>query len=136
MTFQSDLRSTLTSHPPLAALVGSRVYALRFPPGSPMPVVVYQRISNNTEQTIDSVIQARLERVQFTTFATGYDRGVEVDDALREAVVGMVGSTVQVHDRFIEGGMDDYDPDSELYRVMTDASILYSVAAIALRSTG
>ena len=91
MTPEEAVVSRLTTASAVVALVGTRVYPLRFPrtrqPGD-LPAVVYQRISNRDPVTQDGRSGLERPRVQIDAYAATYSQAVSVAEAVKAALHG------------------------------------------------
>ena len=118
MTIVATLKSALTGHAGLAALVGTRVYPLRRPKGAVLPCVVYQRISWPHEYTQEGPTMTT-PRFQLTCEAATIEAAEKVAVQARLAVTDMTPAGI------IDGGRDLSEPDADVYAVAIDV-ILYT----------
>lgn len=123
-TVQETLRTALISHAPLAALIGARVYPVRYPQGGLLPSVAYQRVSATREQALTNQIGGTRTWFQITVFGADYPSVNGVAVRVIEALVAMDA------DVEIAGPIDDYDPDATLWRMDIDARVLIAEAVL------
>lgn len=94
MTLIQALRERLLSQPPLTALVGTRVYAMRLPQDTPLPAVRIQEVDRLGSQQLRGTVNLHVARVQVdavegeTNGPAPYASAHAVADAVRGAIVG------------------------------------------------
>lgn len=126
MTIDADLYSQLTTHVGNSALVGTRVYPLKFPVGATFPLQVYTEIAAPTEQAADNTIGSNLSRFQIDNWAETFDDARSLSAQCRAALVVMGNDTVNVHEVTILDDRPGYDVESDLYRRIVEARIVWS----------
>ena len=82
---ESAVSAALLESADVAALCGERVYAVKVPPGVPLPVLVFQRISTQPDETLagyssESVVLA------VKAFALDYEEAKQAALAVRAAL--------------------------------------------------
>lgn len=90
MSLGAAIYSRLTAVSGLANLVGNSVFPLNAPQGQALPYIVWQKIDSEPIEThIEQNSEAdSFNRVQFTVFASDYDRLSEICAELIEALDG------------------------------------------------
>lgn len=121
-----DILAALEGHAGNAALVGTRIYPLRFPPDTAFPCQVYNTISNPIEQAVDGTIRGETEWVQIDHFARHYLETRQMCQAAREALLGMVAQHVDLHEVRLWNEIDSGDSDAGLYRRIQEWMFTYS----------
>lgn len=114
----------LKANSAVAALVGTRVYALKAPQPATAPYITYQRISGErTRDTRGPTGRARA-RIQVDCYATGYAGANALANAVRKSLDGYRGTvaSVRVWSIALESDLDFYEDgvDPPLYRVTMD----------------
>lgn len=123
------LVSYLKAYAGLTALVSTRVYPFMIPQGATLPCVTYQRI--DTPRYLahgDAGATGTLARPRFqlNAWAATLSEAMAVAYQLRAALNGKTGSigtspnAVTVRAILVDNEMQDYEPETELFRVITD----------------
>lgn len=86
----------LTNHTSVSTLVGTRVYPVIAPMGTPLPLVVYQRTNVSREQSLAGPVGAPVVSIQLTSYATSYTACKQIAQGIRLAVDGWTGTTQSV----------------------------------------
>lgn len=116
MSIATLLYSQLVGTSGVTALVGTRVYPVTLPQTPVLPAISYQRVSN-TEQNGTSTL--RTTRYQVDCWAVSYSAVQGLAAAVKTALEEWTsGSSVKMTEVINE--IDDYEPDSGLYRVSID----------------
>lgn len=79
--------SLLTQAAPVVALLGTRIYPILAPQGTPYPYATYQVISQNGNETMACVLEDDA-RVQLSVFAETYAQVCAITGATRAALAG------------------------------------------------
>ena len=93
---EAFLYQRLTSQTAVSSLIGSRVYPLIAPQGTPLPLVVYQRTSVERPQSLSGNVGNPLVTLQLTTYGTSYTSVKSIARAVRIAIDGWTGTTAGV----------------------------------------
>lgn len=125
MSIEAALVAELKAHAGLAALIGTRIYPLKLPQSATFPAVTYQRISGPRVSCMggDSLAHPRF---QFDCWATGYLDALDVAAQVRAALqrtsgtIGSGSNTASGVAIYLINEIDDYEPDTEYYRVTLD----------------
>jgi hypothetical protein len=122
MSAGARLYTRLTTHAGTAALVSVRVYPLSLPQHPTMPAIVYQRLSG--AERLGST-QIREARYQLSCWGSTYASSQAVATQVRAALEGwgVGGAGVFVRMARVVNELDDYEPDENLYRVVTDVML-------------
>ena len=86
----------LTSQTAVSQYIGSRVYPLIAPQGTPLPLVVYQRTAVERPQSLAGNVGNPLVTLQLTTYGTSYTSVKTIARAVRLTVDGWTGTTAGV----------------------------------------
>lgn len=113
MSLKSDLYSHLKADSGVSALVGTRVYPMKAPQNVVKPYITYQAISDNSDQCLGGSTFQRVTRFQVDCWSTTYSEA----DAIKEAVLSSLTGFKSSHS---VSAMDDYEPDTGLYRQLID----------------
>lgn len=128
-TVEQGLVSYLNGYAGLTALVSTRVYPYMVPQGATLPCVTYQRIDTPRSLTHgDSGATGTLARPRFqlNAWAATLSEAMAIAYQLRAALNGKRGSigtapyAVTVRAILVDNEMQDYEPETELYRVICD----------------
>lgn len=93
---EAFLYQRLVGRTAVSSLVGSRVYPLIAPQGTPLPLVVYQRTAVERPQSLAGNVGNPVVTLQLTTYANSYTAVKEISRAVRLAVDGWTGTTAGV----------------------------------------
>ena len=93
---EAFLYQRLTSQTAVYSLVGTRVYPLIAPQGTPMPLVVYQRTSVERPQSLAGNVGNPVVTLQLTSYGTSYTSVKSIARAVRLAVDNWTGTTAGV----------------------------------------
>lgn len=117
----------------VTALIGSRMHPLLLPQNSTYPAASYQLISDSDEDTrthSDRVGDSRLTRprIQVDSWAKTYLEAKDLARKIKDAVAGFIGTmgTLEVRGVWLDRMSDDYEDDSETYRVSQDYVLWYT----------
>ena len=91
---EEGLAAYLKAYAALIALVGQRIYPVKFPQTTTMPCVVFTRIDTPRELTHDmsgSTGTLAHPRFQFEVWSETYHAGKDITDILRTALNGKTG---------------------------------------------
>lgn len=93
---EAFLFQRLTSQTAVSSLIGSRVYPLIAPMGTPLPLVVYQRTAVERPQSLAGNVGNPVVTLQLTTYGTSYTSVKAIARAVRLAVDNWTGTTAGV----------------------------------------
>ena len=93
---EAFLFQRLTSQTNVSSLIGSRVFPLIAPQGTPLPLVVYQRTSVERPQSLAGNVGNPVVTLQLTTYGTSYTNVKQIARFVRFAVDGWTGTTAGV----------------------------------------
>ena len=93
---EAFLFSRLTSQTNVSQHIGTRVYPIIAPQGTPLPLVVYQRTSVERPQSLTGNVGNPVVTLQLTTYGTSYTSGKNIARAVRLAIDGWTGTTASV----------------------------------------
>lgn len=106
----------------VAALVSARVYPVLLPQTPTYPAVSYQRISNSGTNGSTAL---RESRWQVNCWAATYAGAVSLSEAVKAAMEEHtdVSQTPGIKYSRVVNEFDDFDPDTEIYRVILDVML-------------
>ena len=107
------IRDALVADAGVTALVGQRVSPILKAQDTTLPAITLQRISIVPQNHLTGDGDLDYGRVQLDVWATTYVEARSVADACRTALAAYQ----------LELESDDYDPDTETYRVIQDWSV-------------
>jgi len=93
---EAFLFQRLTSQTAVSQLIGTRVYPLLAPTGTPLPLVIYQRTAVERPQSLAGNVGNPVVTLQLTTYGTSYTSVKTIARAVRLAVDGWTGTTASV----------------------------------------
>lgn len=93
---EAFLYQRLTSQTAVSSLVGTRVYPILAPAGTPLPLVVYQRTGVDRPQSLAGNVGNPVVTLQLTTYGTSYTSVKNIARQVRLAIDGWTGTTAGV----------------------------------------
>lgn len=125
---EAGLRSYLTTHPEVSALVGTRVYPLALPQGVTLPAVTYQLIASVRQPAYDGIARLTQARFQIDCWAETYASLVQLARAVTGALDGYEGplGDAVAHEVRIVSAVDGREPETALWRRTIDVTVWYS----------
>lgn len=119
---EEALYTYLIAHAGLSALVGDRVYPLVAPQDATYPLVVYQRISGIRIHSHSGPSGLASPRFQFSAWGESFSDAKNVAEQVRLALDGYAGTmgSLAVGACLIATELDQYEPDTGLYRTILD----------------
>lgn len=108
---EAFLYQRLTSQTAVFTLVGTRVYPILAPAGTPLPLVVYQRTAVERPQSLAGNVGNPVVTLQLTTYGTSYTGVKNIARQIRLAVDGWTGTTsgVTIQRSTLTGEADGVD---------------------------
>lgn len=129
MAIEDRLRTHLLAYAPLAALVGTRVYAMYVPDNVPMPAIAYNFVTDQGFFTLGGMTKRRVPRVQLSIVSTNVSQVALLSEMVKTAFNGWAETFTElvVEYAYAENAVDieytDYIPVR--YVRMTDVVISY-----------
>ena len=108
-----DLYNQLKNDAGVSALAGTRIYPKQAPQNVATPYIIYHVISDIDNQCIEGSVYQSDTRFQVDCWSKKYSEVVAMKDAVKNAIVGFKSSNSI-------SSMDDYEPQTELYRELID----------------
>jgi hypothetical protein len=135
MTIEGALLAKLTGAAGLAALVGTRVYALEAKQGDALPLVTFQRISGERFHAWGADAAVKGSMWQFDAWGRTYDEACDVADQIELALSRFSGTvdTTVISDILFESDTDLREAgatpagttDTGAWRRMMEAQVFY-----------
>jgi len=125
------IRTYLLGDAIVSGLVGGeRVHHMRVPQGQVEPSVVYNKISELGDYSMDGDTHLGHIRMQLDSWAQNADAAAELANAVHDRLSGAVGlmDTVNVRGVFLESGREDYDEVTQMFRSSRDYMIWYDAS--------
>jgi hypothetical protein len=128
---EAGLVQLLNSTPSISALVGNKVYPVVLPndfPLSSLPAVTYQTVSASTDMNLDRSALVT-KRIDINVFAGRYLDAKNVQAAIAEVLTGFSGKLpngVEVLEIVPGVQSDDYSSNAQVYRALTEYTVLYA----------
>lgn len=121
-SIEESLYYKLSHDTNVSALVGTRVYPVRFPQSVTLPCLTYQRISTPRLHTHDKAGGTAHPRFQITAWDDDPKTVKGVVDAVRVCLDGYVGTvqTVKIQAILSDDENMSYEPESQLYWINLD----------------
>lgn len=132
ITIEEGLRVHLLADLTLSSLIDDRIFIIKLPQTITIPAITYQRVSNARPQTLDQdETGLSMPRFQFDIYAEDYSTAKSIMIALRNSLLGFRGEfgtldKIAVQGILFEHEQDDYEPETELYRLTVDYRIMYA----------
>ena len=108
-----DLVAHLKSDVTLTALIGTRIYPLTAPQNVVKPYATYRVIGNKGNQCLQGGVYQKDKRFQIDCWSLTYSNVKAIEEAVIKRLEGFKG----FNSLFT---MDDYEPDTLLYRQLID----------------
>lgn len=124
MSAEATLRTALLAHAPLAALVGTRVFNEKYPPGTAYPLCVFQRITTEKIQPVTGVVMARSVRFQVVCYgeeSLGSAPVITLAETVEDALVSAIGSFIDVT---LGNEIAIWERDAKLYSQIIECECL------------
>lgn len=127
MSAEATLHDALIGYAGLEALVGIRIYNMKFPTVKSgqreisFPCCVFQRVFTIKEQVVTGAVVGRSIRFQVTCHSEGSVEATNVAGKVEDALVAAIGSFVDVT---LKNEHADWDPEAELYSCIVEADCL------------
>ena len=128
MNAEGAIRAAILASAPVTALVGTRVYPMMLPQAPTFPAIVYQRISTVPDMLVEGPGFAPI-RIQLSMWATTFGGARTLADAVVTALHGYHGGELRLS-RLINL-LDDYEPDTKLFRVIADFRVHHTQGVAA-----
>jgi hypothetical protein len=90
---EAFLFQQLTTETTVAGLIGSRVFPLIAPTGTPLPLVVYQRVGVKRERSLTGNAGVPVVTMQVTSYGSSYTTVKQIARAVRLAVDNFSGAS-------------------------------------------
>ena len=121
-TLPEALRAFILADATVAALIGTRMYALILPQNPTMPALTYTIFGAGGILSHDGPSGLENPTVQIDAWGTTYSDAFELAEAVRVRLNGYSGllDTVHAQGIFLVRKRDSYENESELYRRSTD----------------
>ena len=110
ITIGKKIYSILKNNQAVSALIGSKIYPLIAPEGTPLPYVLYQR-SYRGSGSKDGQVAGDI-RVNFAVFAKTYLESIQIAQAIEQALVGYRDEKIKKIN--LEDGDEQYIEDAYL----------------------
>ena len=128
MSLESGLHGYLAAN----LSVGARVYPMGvLPQNVTLPAVTYQIVAGPTTHYSHGGPSDYAVSLQFDCWAEDADGAIDLAQEVQDALDGYSGTwdDVTVGSVFLSVVLDDYEPDTRLYRRLRQADIHYSILA-------
>jgi hypothetical protein len=93
---EAFLFGRLTGYTAVSSQIGTRIFPLLAPSGTPMPLVIYQRTAVDRPQSLTGNVGNPVITLQLTTYGTSYTSVKSIARAVRLAVDNWTGTTASV----------------------------------------
>lgn len=124
---EEAIYTKLSSTDAVTDLVGTRIYPLKLPQNPTYPAITYGRVSARRGMTHDGPGDMAWPRFQFDCYGASYSAAKGVANAIRSTLNGFSGtvSTVNICAVFFMNEVDDFNDDTEVYRIAVDFRIIH-----------
>lgn len=124
MSFEADLKAHLQGASAISDIVGDRIFPLIVAQGESRPAVSYQVISIDQVSSLAGRADTlRNIRVQIDLWSASHSTLLQLDAAVR-ARMDTAASTFRAV--LAVGGLDDYEPQTKLYRRVLEFSCWFT----------
>jgi hypothetical protein len=124
VSFEAALKSHLQADATLAALVADRIHPVIRPQEGVLPAVTYQVVSLDQVSALGGRSDTlRNIRLQVDCWGKAHSDVLSVESAVRARMDTAATSFRSV---LSPGGLDDYEPDTKLYRRMLEFSVWFT----------
>lgn len=126
---ESALYAFLAADAGVIAQVGDRIFPVRIPEGATLPALVYHKVSDPSLHSKDGDMNLNRPRFQFTAWADKYADAKAAIKAVRTALQGYTGPTLQgvtVPEIICDSEQDLNDPQSLEFGASLDAIVWHS----------
>lgn len=130
MSLELAVKAVLIGDTGVAALVGERVWIMRFPnDGTEYPAVAIAPVSLRPEMAHDGPVDFAESRIQVDLYADGYAEVRALADAVRQALDGFRGESAgeDVFSVFLENEVPEWGDVLEVYRVTQDYMVTWRI---------
>lgn len=116
----------------LDKLIGGRVRPLFLPQNSPLPAVVYQRVSTPRYAAMQKDTPLSSPRIQIDCYAQSYPEAISISEALREILQDFSGTmgegdnTVENVAVLLQDQQELYEEQTKYWRIMQDYIIYHN----------
>jgi hypothetical protein len=135
MNAEAAVRKALVDDPAVAALVGDRITPMVLKQGTTLPAIVCQGISRVPDQPTLEGATARVPiRLQLSLWAATFDGARELAAAVEarlDGYSGQNGDGTGLRLVYLLNMVDDYEPDTKLYRVIADYRVIHTEGVAA-----
>lgn len=135
MKLEVGIHAHLKNNPGVAALVGTRIYPIKMPQDSPLPAVVYQRVSKVRGHAFDGESGDVESRYHISTFAATLAQAMQVSSAVRSSLKPFFKAPgtlngVHIGGVFLENEFPIFEPEEvqtlSQYHVLGDYVFLHA----------
>lgn len=117
---EASIYAALTGDATLAAIFGTRVYPVLKPQHATLPAITYQRISGQMVASATTGSKLQNARFQIDLWSQQYST---IHGTTLQAVVDAMQSSANFRSVCVTPPIDDYEVDTEQYRVTMDFSV-------------
>lgn len=128
MAIEADLRTYLLAQAGISALVSTRCYPLTLPQGVTLPAITYQTIAHPGLISHDGAVGLARVRIQVDCWDDDYAGALALGAQVRSALLGYagaMGATAAANGRIVNE-LDDYEPETKIWRRLVDAAIWHA----------
>ena len=127
---ETDLFTYLSNHASIVALVGDRIYPNLAPKDTPLPYLVYFKVSAARNYTHNGFANLQRVRMQVSCFSDRYlTEGANVGaKSLAQTLISVIEAWTGasgIQSSLVEDEKDLIDPDTKYYHVAVDFFVTY-----------
>lgn len=124
---EAAIYSILSTDLNIIALVGTRIYPLILPQDAILPAITYARVSTERESAFVTDPGLSTARIQVDIWATSALNGMAISEKVRVALHRYRGTitSVTIEESHIDNEILMYEPETEIYHIVLDFSILH-----------
>ena len=132
ITIEEILHARLIASAPVTAIVGQRIYPMTLPQGFTPPAITYFLATGVLGLTMGIALPTDEPHLQFSCWAKSYGQAKQLAAAVRAALNGYVDLTTNPQVNAVvarSNGPDFFEPDTALYHMPLDVSVLTQVTS-------
>lgn len=124
---EAAIYSILSADLDIITLIGTRIYPLILPQDAILPAITYARVSTERESAFVTDPGLSTARIQVDIWATSALNGMAISEKVRVALHRYRGTitSVTIEESHIDNEILMYEPETEIYHIVLDFSILH-----------
>ena len=120
MEIEEGIRHKLISTLAVTALLGSRIYPVQAPQGTPLPLAIYSEASQRTERGLAGVINLNSYSMRLDVYAETYGSAKQTRRAIKDALNRYRGTVGAGGELTVRGVYDETSDDGVEAPIVAD----------------